>query len=108
MMGIRRVLEGDLMHLEDRLHALDNEQGRGPEAHCRLLEVRKEYAVALEKLRCHDHVGYMRRIHEEEGRAGRLLAWLVRFHTARTPITGITLSDGSVVHDPLSKNAGFR
>ncbi|KAJ1140185.1 hypothetical protein NDU88_006543 [Pleurodeles waltl] len=54
--GIRRVMEGDLVHLEDRLHALDNEQDRVPEALCRLLEVREEYAVVLEKLRCHDHV----------------------------------------------------
>ncbi|KAJ1199462.1 hypothetical protein NDU88_003296 [Pleurodeles waltl] len=46
--------------------------------------------------------GYMKR------KAGLLLAWLVCSHTARTPISGITLSDGSLVHDPLSINAVFR
>ncbi|KAJ1105878.1 hypothetical protein NDU88_003282 [Pleurodeles waltl] len=53
--GARRQ-RGDLMQLEDRLHPLDNEQGRGPEAYRQLLEVWEEYVVALEKLRCHDHV----------------------------------------------------
>ncbi|KAJ1165257.1 hypothetical protein NDU88_005685 [Pleurodeles waltl] len=43
------------MHLEDRLHALDNDQGCCPELHRQLTEVQEEYAVILEKLRCHDH-----------------------------------------------------
>ncbi|KAJ1210475.1 hypothetical protein NDU88_005839 [Pleurodeles waltl] len=76
VMGNRRALEGDYMQLDDQLHPLDNEQGRCPEALRWLLEVREEYAVSLEKLRCHDHVGCMRRVHEEEGRAGGLLAWI--------------------------------
>ncbi|KAJ1186896.1 hypothetical protein NDU88_003676 [Pleurodeles waltl] len=74
MTGIRRVLEGDLIHLVDQLHALYNEQDRSPEALCRLLEVHEEYTVALEKLRFHNHVGNMCRVHEEEGRVVRLLA----------------------------------
>ncbi|KAJ1197929.1 hypothetical protein NDU88_001773 [Pleurodeles waltl] len=49
----------------------------------------------------------MRRVHEEEGRAGRLLAWLVHPHIVRNPITEITLSDGSLVHEPLGINAAF-
>ncbi|KAJ1178046.1 hypothetical protein NDU88_003295 [Pleurodeles waltl] len=60
--GIKRVLEGDLLRLEDRVHTLDNEQSHDPEALRRLLEVREEYAVALGKLRCHDHAGYICRV----------------------------------------------
>ncbi|KAJ1191197.1 hypothetical protein NDU88_000513 [Pleurodeles waltl] len=104
--GIRGTLEKDLLRLEDRLHTLDNEHGGSPEAHCQLQEVREEYSVALKKLRCHDHVGYMRRVHEEEGRAAAcLVVWPPH---GRDPITGITLADGSLIHDPLRINAVFR
>ncbi|KAJ1116896.1 hypothetical protein NDU88_005101 [Pleurodeles waltl] len=72
--GIKQAVERDLHRLENRLHALDNAQGLDLKAlHC-LSNLPEEYAVALEKLRCHDHAEYMDRVHKEEGRAGRVLA----------------------------------
>ncbi|KAJ1105533.1 hypothetical protein NDU88_002938 [Pleurodeles waltl] len=72
MVGIKQTLEKDLLHLEDRLHVLDND-----------------------------------RVHEEEGRAGWLLAWLVHPHMTGTLITVITLTDDSLIHDPVRINAVF-
>ncbi|KAJ1203575.1 hypothetical protein NDU88_007360 [Pleurodeles waltl] len=85
--GIRRNLERDVSHLEDDLHSCDNDLDGSPEAQAKLLELREKYSLALQRLRCHDYKTYMAKVHDEEGKTGRLLAWLISPETGATPIT---------------------
>ncbi|KAJ1209015.1 hypothetical protein NDU88_004394 [Pleurodeles waltl] len=100
-------LEHDTTCQEDRLHQYNNDRDGSSKSQAKLLETQELYNVALERLRCHDYKTYIARVHEEEGKAGRLLARVVRPAVGGMPITQLTTMEGTILHSPIQINTEF-
>ena len=77
-MGIRKELEARLEATEKRLKELEIGVVQNNSPKEELAECQKTYMEVIERLRCHDYQKYITKTHNEGGRAGRLLARLVK------------------------------
>ncbi|KAJ1118118.1 hypothetical protein NDU88_006313 [Pleurodeles waltl] len=92
--------------------------GRGPNWELRLgaderavqqlAEAHETHTKTLERLRCHDYKTYLGSLHAQGGRAGRLLARLVRPESSGTPITQLTSQTGTPLYSPTDINEEFQ
>lgn len=102
---IQQELNGELQVPDGRLHGLDNALGTDATA---LEQLREQYNIPLERLRCHDYKAYMARVYDEGSRPGRLLAWLIRLESQGAPITHIQAYTSESLYSPEAINALFR
>ncbi|KAJ1168532.1 hypothetical protein NDU88_000455 [Pleurodeles waltl] len=106
-LGQESIQRGTLV-LEERLHNLDNRIGMEEGAGDSHAETREDYHQALDRLPCLDYKDYIAKNHDEEGRAGRLLAWWVAVPTREKPITQILTDDGLLLYSPKDINNTFQ
>ncbi|KAJ1140823.1 hypothetical protein NDU88_007161 [Pleurodeles waltl] len=78
---------GELKRLKDRLQKLDSRLGLEEGVADEHGNIRADYFEAPDRLRCLDYNDDLAKMHDEEGRAGRLLVWLVTSPTRGKPIT---------------------
>ncbi|KAJ1158803.1 hypothetical protein NDU88_011476, partial [Pleurodeles waltl] len=106
--GIRRDLTAEVLRIETTLRRWESELGINPEATRLLSAAQEAHNEALERRCCHDYNIHTNRIHEEEVRAGTLLAWLIKPESRGTPITHLTTQDRTILHPPTHINDEFR
>ena len=105
--GIRRQIEIKLIKMENQLKELQTEMVTNGDKKLELEECKSEYSILIEKLRCHNHQQYILCAHNEEGKAGRVLAQLVRRENRGDPITNDILEDGTLGHTQAKINGAF-
>lgn len=76
--GMQRQILEELPNLEAKLHDRESQLTIEADVQNRLREKQRVYDSTLERLRYLDIREYQVWVHVEGGRAGRLLAWLVR------------------------------
>ena len=105
--GIRRELETTITKAEDQIQSLEKETVLDIDRRKMLEESKSKHSDLVEGLRCHDYQRYLTRAHSEEGRAGRMLAGLVRREDRGDPITSVILKDGSIGYSQKTINEAF-
>lgn len=106
--GLRREIARELGPLEQQIQDLDGEMAGGLAVQDKLAEVQSSYNATWDRLRTVDLNNYRTRQHEEGGKAGRLLTWLVRPESRGVPILSVTDEEGNVLCSPRTFNEGFR
>ncbi|KAJ1143464.1 hypothetical protein NDU88_009773 [Pleurodeles waltl] len=106
--GIKRTLERELIHLEKIIHDEEREGGIDLIARRKLAEMKKSHSQVEEQLRCHSLQRYLASIQAEEGRSGKMLAWLVKPKGEGTPIMSVHDMMGERMFRPVNINNAFR
>ncbi|KAJ1154959.1 hypothetical protein NDU88_007698 [Pleurodeles waltl] len=84
--GIKRTLEQEVIKLEGAIHSWEKKVHKSAQEREEYEQVMKSYSCAEEQLRCHCLQKHLATVQAEEGRSGKMLAWLVKAGGEGTPI----------------------
>ena len=105
--GVRPVLLGEVQRHEERLRILELKVPVNPAQRPLLVAERGRWAEATERLSKFDYRAYVERMHDEQDKAGRMLAWLANPNTNGTTIVEIRDEGGDKVRTQNEINTVF-
>ncbi|KAJ1170993.1 hypothetical protein NDU88_002864 [Pleurodeles waltl] len=106
--GVRRTPERELTKLEKIIHEGELNQGAGTLVNEKYNQAKRDHSQIEEQLRCHSTQKYFASLQSEEGRSGKMLAWLVRPGGEAEPITNVLDKEGTCRSRPGPVNDAFK